>query len=242
MKKFLLATILGFGVFVVGCATTQTAKTDEVSSTAEKTDEMSSSATKANAENLSDEQLNQMFVDCVKNENKNACKRLVNSDSLASVEQCNEKICNNIRVVYERIENYQQAFKHYKKACELNNKFSCHNLSNLYDQGLGVKQNFAKAFKFTKKACDLNLMVACYNVGVYYAEGKGIKQDFINARKYYEKACNENYAMACNNLGVLYVGVKQNKSTAKKYYGKACDLGYQNGCDNYRILNEQGVR
>ena len=218
MKKLLLVAILGFGVFDVA---------------------------DLNAENLSDEQLNQMFVDCVKNENKNACKRLVNSDSLASVEQCNEKICYNIGVVYERIENYQQAFKHYKKACELNNKFSCHNLSNLYDQGLGVKQDFAKTFKLAKKACDLNLMVACYNVGVLYVKGKSVRQDFVNAKKYFEKACNANEAMACNNLGVLYAngqGVKQNKSTAKKYYGKACDLGFQLGCNNYIILNEQGVR
>ena len=251
MKKLVLVAILGLSVFVVGCATTQTAKTNEVSSTAEKTGEMSSSATKADettkakAENLSDEQLNQMFVDCVKNENKNACQRLIDSDSLLSVEQCNEKKCNNIGVVYRRTENYQQALKYYKKACELNNEFGCANLANLYYQGQGVKQDFAKAFKLYKKACDLNYMVACHNAGFMYNEGQGVGQDFVNAKKYYEKACDANDAMACNNLGVLYVegrGVKQNKSTAKKYYGKACDLGFQIGCYNYIVLDEQGVR
>ena len=245
MKKLILVAILGLGFLMMGCRATQTAKTDEVLSTAEKTDEMSSSATKTNAENLSDEQFNQMFVDCVKNENKNACKRLVNSDSLASVEQCDKESCNNIGRAYFVAKNYQQALKYFKKACELNDKFGCANLANLYYQGQGVKQNFAKAFKLYKKACDLNYMVACHNAGFMYNEGQGVGQDFVNAKKYYEKACDANDAMACNNLGVLYVegrGVKQNKSTAKKYYGKACDLGFQIGCYNYRVFDEQGVR
>ena len=59
MKKLVLVAILGLCMFVAGWAIIQTAKTNEVSSTAKKTDEMSSSATKANFEDLSDEQFKQ---------------------------------------------------------------------------------------------------------------------------------------------------------------------------------------
>ncbi len=214
MKKLVLVAILGLGVFGVA---------------------------NLNAENLSDEQFELLLVDCLDNENVRSCQRLANSGILPSAEQCDKETCSNIGVVYKKTENYQQALKYYKKACELNNGFGCANLANLYYQGKGVKQNFHKAFKLYEKACDLNYMVACHNVGFMYNEGQGVRQDFVNARKYYEKACNANNAMACNNLGVLYdngQGVKQNKSTAKKYTGKACDLGNQNGCDNYRVLNE----
>ena len=218
MKKLVLAAILGLGV--VGL----------------------------NAENLSDEQTTQLIDDCLYNKNVSSCQRLVDGEYLKNVEQCDKENCNGIGLVYYTAENYQQALKYYKKACELNDEFGCYNLAGLYDQGLGVKQDFDKTFKLAKKACDSKHMAACYNVGVLYVKGKGVRQDFVNARKYFEKACNANNAneaMACNNLGSLYAngqGVKQNKSTAKKYAGKACDLGEQMGCDNYRILNEQGVK
>ena len=215
MKKLVLATILGLGV------------------------------ANLNAENLSDEQVNQLFEDCLVNENVRSCQMLVDGNNLKSVEQCDKENCNNIGSVYCKAKNYQQALKYYKKACELNNETGCFNLAGLYYKGQGTKQNFAEAFKFTKKACDLNFMDACYNAGVLYDNGKGIRRDFVNARKYYEKACEANVADACNNLGVLYdngQGVKQNKSTAKKFFGKACDLGFQIGCYNYIVLDEQGVK
>ena len=193
-----------------------------------------------NAENLSKEQFNQLYVDCSNNENKNSCQRLIDSGVMASIEQCDKEICNNIGSIYKRAENYQQSLKYFKKACELNDKFGCHNLAGLYGQGQGVEQNFYETFKFSKKACDLNNMVACYNIGVSYAKGIGVRQDFMNAKKYFEKACNANNANACNGLAGLYYdgqGVKQNLSTAKKYYGKACDLNEKMSCEMYKMLD-----
>ena len=232
MKKLVLAAILELGVFVAGCATADTAaKIDKT--------------TNAKAENLSNELLDYFLSDCINNENKTSCQRLVDSDMLASVEQCNKNTCNNLGRVFDATANYQQAMKYYQKAGDLGDAFGYHNMGILYDNGQGVQQNFHEAFKSYKKACDLNFAPACANIGNLYQQGQGVRQDFVNARKYFEKACNANKAMACNNLGVLYAngqGVKQNLSTAKQYYGKACDLGSQNGCDNYKILNEQGVK
>ena len=217
MKKLLLCALFVFGVLNV---------------------------TNLNAENLSDEQFDKFFNDCLTNKNKISCQKVIDDD-LLMVEQCDKSTCDNTGRIYEIAENYQQALKYFQKACELNDEIGCFNLASLYYKGQGVKQNFAETFKFNKKACDLNFMGACYNVGLSYEQGKGVRQDFASARKYYENACNANFAYACNNLGYLYgngKGVKQNKSTAKKYYGKACDLGDQIGCDNYRMLNEQDVK
>ena len=129
MKKLLSVALLGLGVFgVVGCAT----KSGEFET-----------------KNLSNKQVNQLFIDCVNNKNKNSCQRLTDSE-LPSVEQCDKETCSDIGRVYGIAQNYQQALKYYKKACELNDGFGCGGLATLYLQGQGVKQDFAEAFKLYK--------------------------------------------------------------------------------------------
>lgn len=104
MKKLLLVALLGLGVFGMAGL---------------------------NAENLSDKQFKQLLDDCVDNENVSSCQRLIDSGNLTSVEQCDKKTtfydifydmdepCNNIGLVYSSMQNYQQALKYFKKACEL---------------------------------------------------------------------------------------------------------------------------
>ena len=183
MKKLLLAAILGLGVFcVINLNAENSAKNQ---------------ATKpANTQNLSDEQFEKLFFDCLDNENKNSCQRLTDS-VLPSVEQCDEKTCNDIGRVYDIAQNYQQALKYYKKACELNDEWGCGNLANLYYAGWGVEQNFAEGFKFAKKACDLNNAQLCYNVGVSFDNGQGVKKNKSTAKKYFKKACDLGYKRAC---------------------------------------------
>ena len=107
MKKLVLATFLGLGVFVV---------------------------TSLNAEKLSSEQFSQVANDCFKTRNKTTCQRLVDS-GLVSVEQCDKSNCNNIGVVYGLVGDYHQSAKYYAKACNLNQAGSCNNLAILYDDG-----------------------------------------------------------------------------------------------------------
>ena len=205
MKKFILVAILGLGVFVVGCRATHTAKTDEVSSTAEKTDEMSSSATKANFEDLSDEQFkqfSQLFNDCLDNENALSCQRLIDSGFLPSAEECNDRFCDNIGAIYEGIKDYQQAFKYYKKTCDLNPN-ACHNVGVSYVEGKGVKQDFVNARRYFEKACNEYFAWACNNLGVLYANGQGVKQDKSTAKKYLGRACDLGLKIACDNYKKL---------------------------------------
>ena len=151
----------------------------------------------ANTQNLSDEQFEKLFFDCLDNENKNSCQRLANSGNLISTEQCYKETCNDIGLIFDEAQNYQQALKYYKKACELNDEWGCGNLANLYYAGWGVEQNFAESFKFAKKACDLNNAQFCYNVGVSFDNGQGVKKNKSTAKKYFKKACDLGYKRAC---------------------------------------------
>ena len=114
-----------------------------------------------NAENLSREQVNQLIDDCLDNENVRSCQRLANSGDLISVEQCDKETCSMVGFVYKKAQNYQQALKYFKKACDANNAEACGLLGAMYGTGEGVKQNFSTAKKYFGKACDLGNQVGC---------------------------------------------------------------------------------
>ena len=224
MKKLVLATILGFGFLMIGCATSE-----KTTATNEKT-------TNSNAKNLSD---NPLYKDCIKNENKNSCQRLIDG-GLPSVEKCEKSSCANAGRVYEAVKNYQQAMRYYQKACEANEAWSCASVGFLYEETQVEKANL-----YFKKSCDLGYEAGCGMMGLAYASGNGVKQDYSKARAYWERACGLDYANGCYDLGALHhngQGVKRDYSVAKKYFGKACDLGHQRGCDNYKMLDERGVK
>ena len=128
MKKLVLATILGLGVFgIINLNAENSAKNQAVQP--------------AKAQNLSDEQFDKFFNDCLTNKNKISCQKIIDDDLLI-VEQCDKSTCGNAGRIYEIAENYQQTLKYYKKACELDDEYGCSLLANLYYTGQGVKQDF----------------------------------------------------------------------------------------------------
>ena len=189
MKKLVLAALLGFGVFVAGCATTDT-------------------TANAKAGKLSDEQYANLFADCSFNENKVSCYKVIFSGRLDSVEKCGIT-CYSAGDIYMMVENYQQAFKYYKKSCDINDKIGCFKLAILYSEGKGVRQDFTSARKSFEKACDANLATACNNLGVLYANGKGVNQNLSTAKKYFGKACDLGAQFGCDSYKELNeMGVK----------------------------------
>ena len=148
MKKLVLAAILGLGMFgMLGVASLNA------------------------AENLSEKQFNQLFNDCLENENKASCQRLANNGILPSVEQCDKNTCNYLGRVFDATANYQQAMKYYQKAGDLGDAFGYHNMGILYDNGQGVRQNFSTAKKYFGKACDLGEQVGCDNYKILNEQG-----------------------------------------------------------------------
>jgi len=61
----------------------------------------------------------------------------------------------------EHKSNKQEAFNHYKKACDLDNGYACTATAMFYEQGLTTKKDFKQALYYYKKGCRLHDKVAC---------------------------------------------------------------------------------
>jgi tetratricopeptide (TPR) repeat protein len=75
--------------------------------------------------------------------------------------------CYNTGLMYDKgkgvRQDYQQARKFYKKACDGNYAFACTNLGVLYAKGLGVRQDIYKAKELYGKGCDGGNQIGCDN-------------------------------------------------------------------------------
>ena len=60
-------------------------------------------------------------------------------------------------------DDYENAIKYNKKACDLNDSYGCFILGNMYGQGQGVRKDINKALEFYGKACDLESEKGCQN-------------------------------------------------------------------------------
>ena len=58
-------------------------------------------------------------------------------------------------------QNYKEAFKYYKLACDNGEYQSCYNLGVLYANGKGVRQSYSMAKEYYGKACDLGDQKGC---------------------------------------------------------------------------------
>jgi len=96
---------------------------------------------------------------------------------------------------------YSEAFKGFKKRCELNDGYACGMVAYFYNKGFGVKKDIKEAIKYYKKGCSLNDSDSCTILGYYYYKGEVVKKDLKKAITLLKKACiklkNKN---ACNYL------------------------------------------
>lgn len=87
----------------------------------------------------------------------------------------NMRGCVNLGIAYNDGEgvkqNFFEALKFYKRACDLNNSMACNNLGILYSNGQGVKQNHSTAKQYYGKACDLGEQVGCDNYKILNEQG-----------------------------------------------------------------------
>lgn len=64
------------------------------------------------------------------------------------------------------------------------------NLSNLYEQGFGVKKDKLEALEYVKKAAELNDERAQYELGINYEKGIYLKRDINKASYWLEKSAS----------------------------------------------------
>ena len=58
-------------------------------------------------------------------------------------------------------QNYKEAFKYYKLACDNEVSQGCNNLGVLYERGQGIRQSYSMAKEYYGKACDLGYQEGC---------------------------------------------------------------------------------
>jgi len=139
---------------------------------------------------------------------------------------------NHLGVQYQYGEgveqNFQEAFKWYKKAAEQGHEWAQNNIAALYYRGKGVEQNYEEAFKWFLKAAKQGLPRSQNNVGSMYIDGQGVEQNYQEALKWFMKAAEQGDADAQYGLGQMYSkgrGVEQNDQEAIKWYKKAAEQG-----------------
>ncbi|MGN8519935.1 tetratricopeptide repeat protein [Helicobacter pylori] len=84
-------------------------------------------------------------------------------------------------------QEFTQAKKYFKKACDLQYAEGCTRLGISYYNGEGVKGGLIKAIQYYKKACDLNNGFGCRGLSFLYENGYGVEEDQEKAAQYYEK-------------------------------------------------------
>lgn len=125
-------------------------------------------------------------------------------------------------------QDYKNAIKYFQKSCDIGITFSCVELGQLYEKGLGAKKDIKKAENLYIKACNdketiLNGVpasaIGCYSLGWLYRDKK-------KSTEHFKKSCNYNNYLGCALAGISYKngdGIKQNHKKASELFTKACD-------------------
>ena len=135
-------------------------------------------------------------------------------------------------------QNFETAFKWYKRSAENGNADSQNKLGYMYSKGEGTEQNFTEAVKWWKQAADQYEASAAFNLGImYYAGGDGIEKDEKESEYWLDIAANNGYAKVdiadyFYNVNDFDKAIKWYKSSAEEenlYAQKKLGYIYYNG-------------
>ena len=145
---------------------------------------------------------------------------------------------NDLGVVFERKGKYEKAMKYYKIAGCGGIPMAVHNVANLYQYGLGVKQDLFLARKLYEQAVTMGCPLACKKLSTMYLYGLGVEEDHKQSNIYLKKGIklekkNGYEDTDCFNcLAWNYkngIGVKKNDKKAFKLWKKSAKHGDLNG-------------
>jgi len=121
------------------------------------------------------------------------------------------------------IENYELAYKFYKKSADAGFLQATNSLGTMFLQGLGVAQDDKVAFDYFTIAAEFKDPIALANLGSMYRVGRGAEPDYKLALEYNLEALPNNPAAAFN-IAMLYLlgqGVPKNYELALQYFNIA---------------------
>jgi TPR repeat protein len=120
--------------------------------------------------------------------------------------------------------NPTSAVGYWKKAANMGDQESLHNLGMCYRKGLGVEKDIKTAIQFFEKAGTSMSFVV---LGLIYSEGEDIAKNLTAAAEYWENAANMGDSKACFKLGLCYFegnGVEKNNEKGLESFVRAASL------------------
>lgn len=142
-------------------------------------------------------------------------------------------------------EDYEEAFKLYKKAAEKGHADAANNLADMYLNGEGVEENEVEAVKWFTIAAEQNVPEAMFTLGILYEQGVGIEQDEERAFQYYLQAAELGDEEAQYRMGSIYLdgllGKEQNIKTAIDWFKKGANVYHVDSLFNLGFIFENGI-
>ena len=138
-------------------------------------------------------------------------------------------------------QNYETAFKWYKRSAENGNADSQNKLGYMYSKGEGTEQNFTEAVKWWKQAADQYEASAAFNLGImYYAGGDSIEKDEKESEYWLDIAANNGYAK--DDIADYFYNVND-YDKAIKWYKSSAEEGnlYAQKKLGYIYYNGEGI-
>lgn len=159
-----------------------------------------------------------------------------------------ERLAPTVVAAYEAADaayfaqEYGEAARQYRIACDGGDPRGCADLGYLYDSGLGVEQSDALAIDYYRQGCEGDQAFSCANEGVFYESARSVAEDLGRAIALYEKACglNEYY---CTYVGFMYrysKGVSQDYTRARELYTTSCEADDARGCFELAAMIQWG--
>ncbi len=99
-----------------------------------------------------------------------------------------------------QLQEYENAYSHWKKAADLGNAIAQYQLSRLYREGRGVDQDFTRAYHFTQLSAKQKLSHAQYQLALYYIEGEQTGKNETLALYWMQLAADQDHLKAKDHL------------------------------------------
>lgn len=154
------------------------------------------------------------------------------NDDSSEEEMTADKMLGQGRLYYFGImveQDYEEAFRWFKKAAEAGNRDAKSMLGYMYSAGEGVRQNFRESFKWYKEAMEDGVSSVIPNVAYMYEYGIGVEKDYKEAFRLYSEAAELGDASAKCGLANMYFreeGVRLDYDEAFKWYKESAEGGY----------------
>ena len=122
----------------------------------------------------------------------------------------------------------------HRKACDLNDTWSCSTLGYRYIHGQGVPRDHLLAHAILVAPCEQQDGYACGQLGeIWWMGSPGITRTPETAAGYYRKACDFGYLPSCTNLGLMHlrgIAMPRDEAKGRALIQQACSGGYAGAC------------